>query len=185
MSKINLIPEVRQEKLRLNRMNSAVTTAVIVVGIVVVTIIVGFASYAGILTAQKVAIKNETGSVQDNLDTMKNLEATVTNLEGGLADIKLIVNGNKDWNNLFVVLEKNTPEDIQFTSLTVSSDSVQAMLTGKDVKSIDRFINSFSNAKNEKGLNYFSDVVVSSYSLKDDGQTTFQARFNLNGAAIW
>jgi hypothetical protein len=185
MSKINLIPEVRQEKLRLQRLNSVTTTAAVVVAVVFVAVIIILSLYAGVLAAQKSSINHDINSVQESLNTMKDLEKTVTNLEGGLADIKEIVNGNKDWSSFLTVLEKSTPGDIQFTNLAINSGVANASLVGKDIKAIDRFINSFSNVKNDKGDNYFSDVKVTGYSRKDNGQYTFQTTFNLNGSAIW
>jgi len=185
MSKINLIPEVRQQKLRAMQINRMVTSMAVVLGAITVAIILGLAGYAGVVTAQKNSIDGQITKVQDSLDTMKDLEATVSNLENGLNNIKSIIAGNKDWNQLLGLFEKYTPSDIQITSFSVDGGAVSLSLKGKTVESIDRFIASFSTAKNDKEENYFTNVIVNGYSKKDTGEVTFEAKFNLNEAAIW
>lgn len=185
MSKINLIPEVRQQKLKVQQTNKLVTSVAIIIGIVMVAVILGLAAYAGVITAQKNSVDSQIATVQNSLDTMKDLESTVSNLENGLTNIKSIIAGDKDWNKLLGLFEQYTPSDVQVTAFSVDSGQVSLSLVGKSVQSIDRFINSFSNAKNDNGDNYFRDVAVNGYTKKDDGTVTFEAKFNLNEAAVW
>ncbi len=185
MSKINLIPEVRQKKIKIAQTNKMVTSAAIVLGIATVAAVMSLAAYAAVLTTQKSLIEKDITKVQDSLDTMKDLETTVSNLENGLSNIKGIINGGKDWNNLLGHFEKFTPSDIQITNFAVDGGRVSLSLKGKEVKSIDRFITSFSNAKDPDNQNYFTDVVVSGYSKDETIGVTFSAKFNLNEAVVW
>ncbi len=185
MSKINLIPEVRQKKIKIAQTNKMVTSAAVILAVATVAAALSLAAYAAVLTTQKSMIEGNIVKVQDSLDTMKDLETTVANLENGLLEIKGIIAGDKNWNNLMGHFEKFTPSDIQITNFAVEGGRVTLSLKGKEVKSIDRFITSFSNAKNPDKKNYFSDVVVNGYNKDEASGVTFTAKFNLNEAVVW
>lgn len=185
MSKINLIPEVRRQKLKLQQVNKTVTSLAVLLGIILAAVIIGLSVYAGIIKAQTNSLDGKIEKVQDSLDTMKDLEATVLNLETGLTDIKAIIAGAKDWGNLFSLLERYTPGDIQITNFTVNGSSVTMSLKGKSVEAIDRFIASFSAAKDDNDQNCFSNVVVNGYTKKGATEVVFSAALDLNEDAVW
>ncbi len=185
MSKINLIPEVRQQKLKVQQLNATVTSTAVVLAVVVGIVTFSLAGYAGVMATQKASIERDIVTTQDSLDTMKDLEATVLNLELGLKNIKAIIDGNKNWNNLFLVFEKNTPTDIQISNLTMNSGLLSLSMKGKEVRSIDRFLGAFIAAKNDKDENYFLNVSVAGFTKKDTGAVTFESKINVNEAALW
>jgi Tfp pilus assembly protein PilN len=183
MFKINLVPEVKQEQIKLKKINFTVTTVAIVVAAVVVIVSLILLSYIVARKAQISSINKETDKINGELVAYKDLEQTVITLEGGLTDIKQIITGGPKWSKFFTELEKVTPGDVQLTSLKVDGNSITMDVVAKDVKSIDRFIKSFSNYKIDD-KNLFSDVLVSGYEKKESS-VTFQAEMSLVGGVLW
>lgn len=180
MFKINLVPEVKQEQLKINKINTILTSTAIGAGVSILVIIVLFSIYIGARAAQISGIDKETTKVNEELVAYKDLENTVISLETGLAEIKQVLNGGHKWSKFFVELEKVTPVDIQINNFSIENNNISMDLTGRNVKSIDRFIKSFSTYKNGDQL-LFKDVVVSGFSKKDGGQVSFQSKMTFVG----
>lgn len=184
MSKINLIPEVKQEQLKVQKVNGVVTTVAATVAIVFGVVIVGIVMYNVARLAQLNSIKNNINSAEKNLVPYADLEKTELSLETGVAEIKNILAGKKDWNVFFAEIEKATPNDVQIQGLTVNQGTVTMALKGKDVRSVDRFVKSFSSYK-IKTANLFSSVVVDSYSKVENGFVSFNASMSYDEGALW
>jgi Tfp pilus assembly protein PilN len=185
MSKINLIPEVKQQKQRQQKINALATSVATITAVILGGLSIILLAYNGLLSTQIGSINNKISKTEDSLKAMKSLEEQVVNLEMGLKNIKLIVEKNRSWTKFFGEIEKATPGDIQFTSLSVNTNQVRATIKGKDIRSIERFIQSFNNFKNDKDQNVFSDVSVENYSKKESGEYVFEAKFNVIEDQAW
>lgn len=181
MLSINLVPEVKKEQAKLKQINLTVTTVAIVVGCAILAAVLMIGSLLGYRSARIASVGKDIEKVQGELVAYKDLEESVATLETGLADIKKIVSGGRNWTTFFEEIEKATPTDIQFTSFQISGNTVTAGLKGKDVRSIDRFIKSFSTYKDAAGNTMFANVVVDGYTAADNGTVTFQAKFDVVG----
>jgi type II secretory pathway pseudopilin PulG len=184
MQKINLIPEVKQQQLKTKKNNVFATSFAVVAAIILGAIILVLAVY---IVARKAQIANSDSQVvtlNQQLNAYSDLNNTVLSLETGLSDIKTIVNNDSTWLDIFSEIEKDTPADIRFQTMNIATDySVTAEMEGTNVASIDRFIQSFSQAQTNKKTNAFSGVEVDSYS--SDGSTvTFMAKFTINKDAF-
>lgn len=179
MLNINLVPEVKKEQAKLKQLNLTVSTIAFVVGGVVVAAILILGSLLAYRTAATSSLKTKIAAKEGELKAYKDLEDSVITLENGLADIKQITSGGRNWTDFFEEVEKATPGDIQFSSFKVSGNIITADIKGKDVKSIDRFLKSFTNYKDAGGNNMFSGVAVDGYTAKDGGGVTFQAKLTV------
>jgi Tfp pilus assembly protein PilN len=185
MFKINLIPEVKQEQLKIRKMNATVTTVSIIVVIIMGVMAFGLLFYNVARQAQLSSIKSNITKTNQALVPYQDLENTVLGLQVGLTDIKSIFNSNPNWVSFFDQLEQVTPGDIQITNLTVDNGAITISATGQNVASVDRFIKSFSNYK-VNGQNLFSDVMVDGYQLDSStGDVTFSATMTLNQGVLW
>lgn len=183
MFKINLIPEVKEQQLKTKKINTTVTSVTVLVAVVMGIIVFGLLLYDIGRKAQLSLVNNDIKKINTQLEPYKDLEATVLNLETGLKEIKQILIGGPKWTKFFDELEKVTPADVQITNFDIKGNAVTIDATGSSVKSIDRFIRSFSSYKvNDKSL--FSDVTVTGYTTKDS-KVTFQAKMNLVGGVLW
>lgn len=185
MSKINLIPEIKQKKQKIQKVNATVTSIATFVAIILGGITLLLLSYNGLLAGQISSTNKKISTTENNIKTMKDLEDQVSNLEYGLKNIKQITESNKSWTKFFSDIEKATPADVQFVSFYVNGNQISANLRGSDIRSIDRFIASFETYLNSDKKNVFSNVLVSGYSKKDSGEYVFDAKFDVNEEAAW
>lgn len=182
MLNINLVPEVKKEQAKVKKTNVAVTTVAFIVAGVLIAAILLLGSLYGYRSARIAAVSKDITKIEGELKVYKDLEDSVVTLETGLKEIKQILTGGRDWTAFYEEIEKATPSDIQLVSLNVAGNSITVDVRGKDVKSIDRFIKSFSTYKTKDGVNMYANVVVDGYSTSGEG-VSFQAKFDMVGEA--
>jgi hypothetical protein len=182
--KINLIPEVKKEQLKIRNTNIWVTNIAIGIGVVLAGIMVVLAIYMGGVVAKIKSVESDTVTLEDKLKAYQALEQTVLSIEQGVKEVKQILSNEDKWQTVFSVFEEATPDDIRFKSLNISADlGVTAELEGKNINSIDRFIKSFMNYKrNEKSV--FTAVEVGGYTTNEKGLVNFSATFKINQDAL-
>ncbi len=191
MSKINLAPDVRLEKLKTKRMNFYVTIgAIVAVGILVLFILIiqGYRwsqSYSLSQTKEKIA------NTKDELKNYKDIEDMVINIEQGTAAINSIEKNQPRWSRFMPVLEQVTPNDVRFSELTQSGNKFTAKAEGKYVYSIARLINSlnsyqYKNDQNaQTGVKLFKNVNVDGYSINDKNLVDFDVTFEITNGVLW
>jgi Tfp pilus assembly protein PilN len=143
MFDINLVPEVQSDKQQLAKKNTYATfTAVSIIGVTLAGLI--------ILGSLKVAAdfslnhtKNKIQEVGQESEQYKELEKAVLSLESGLLGIKDTLNGQNNWTLLLPHLEAATPSDVRYKSISIEGNTVIASLSGRNVDSIARFIDSY------------------------------------------
>lgn len=183
MFKINLIPEVKQEQIRIKKLNVLVTSIATGTGVVIAAAILILLSFIVAKNTQINKIEKETTKIEEELLAYKDLEQTVITLENGLNEIKRILGAGPKWSKFFTELEKVTPADTQITTLSMKANVMTLGVTGKDVKSIDRFVKSFSTFKVDD-KNLFSSVKVNGYT-ENQGKINFNATMNLVNGVLW
>ena len=184
--KINLIPEIKKEQLRIRKTNLLVTNVAIATAVIFGGVILALTMFIVGMQVKAKAVEKDTAEIKKTLEseTYASLEKTVLSIEQGLKDVKQIVTGDDKWESIFAIFEAATPNDIRFKSLDITKDLVvSATLEGKNVNSIDRFLRSFQNYKNKDAL-VFSAVEVSGYTTDDKGVVSFSAQFKINSAAL-
>lgn len=184
MFKINLIPEVKKEQVRLRKINLIVTTVATAMGITLTAVtLILLGIFAGYNVKLK-SIADNTKKIEEELVVYQDLEKTVVSLEHGLRQIKSLINRENIWTKFFGEVEKATPQDVQIVSLGMAANNgVTMKLVGRDTKSVDRFVKSFSEHKrNEK--NVFLNVAVEGY-IKSENGIGFDAKLDLNKEALY
>jgi len=181
--KINLIPEVKQEQLRTQKLNATATTAATVAFFVVGSVIICLSLYNIVKTAQIGSLKKDINKTNQELVAYKDLEQTVISLETGLNQAKQILSGSPKWSRFLNELEKATPTDVQITNISIKGTDITLNMNGKNISSIDRFLKSFTNYKVDD-KNLFSNISVSGYTV-DKNVVTFQSKLTMNGGILW
>lgn len=177
MFKINLVPEVKLEQEKINKLNREVTAiSMIVAAIIAVGILILVSSYAFQKTRIS-GLNRDIANIENELISYNEILNTVNSLEEGINDIKKVQDSSEDWSLFFDSLEGATPFDTRFVSLNVSNSVIDATLEGSSVESIDRFISSFTNYKTKNNQNPFGNVVVTGYSKNDKNRYSFMAKF--------
>lgn len=145
MFQINLVPEIQEEKNKLFKLKSIVFLVcfIIIVAVLAILLIV----QAITLNNKRLARKTDQNIAQkkQEIAQYKNLEEAVISLQDGLEGAKQILSGKNSWVTLLEHLEKATPAEVKFTSLSLESGKIEANLEGRDVYSVGRMEESFKN----------------------------------------
>lgn len=188
MFRINLVPEIQEQKQKLSRINYTTTVVAIICGGITAAVLIFLGSMliankAGIASAEK-----KITSLNNQLLEYKELEENVLSLENGLAGAKAIIDGSNRWTLLLPHIEKATPADIKFTKLALKDDLITASLTGRDVNSLARFVESFKSYEiyGLRGTGVSGDNVLISVDggqavevrVKTDGQWLYPISFD-------
>lgn len=189
MFKINLIPEVQEKKKRLKKINVYST----VFGVVVIALcLLAMILISGLQFAKRSELNSteaKIGEVQKEIDTYKELEKTVLSLEQGLNSARQIIDGTNRWTKLLYHMEKATPSDVQYTSLKLTADQVDAELNGKSVNSIARLVDSYKiykvivisgNASPGDKISVNMGGSSEDVFVKSDGSWVFPINIDLN-----
>lgn len=185
MTKINLIPEVKQREQKVQRANTLTGSISIIVIVAVVLVAAGFFTWNQIKSQRISSTKKKIDRVNEELKPYEELEQNVLTLEKGLNEIKTIIAGDKKWSLFFAELEKATPADIRILKFEKIENNINMELATREVVGVDRFIKSFSGYKyNEKNL--FNQVKVDGYSRDEEkNMIKFKATMELNSEILW
>jgi len=174
MFKINLAPEIQQEKqAQAKKNNYAIIGSLSIVSVTIAIIII-----IGSLTAvQNIRLNNtkeDIEKINKESEQYKDLEKTVLSLEEGLGGVKSIIEGKNSWTKLFPHLETATPHDITFKSLGISPEGqITASLEGINVGSLARFIESYKRYQviSLSGSGNPGDIVSINHNGKETQKT--------------
>lgn len=190
MSKINLAPDVRLEKLKIKRRNFIVTmSAIVILGIMVIFILI-LQGYRWSRVYSLDQTKKKIASTQDELKSYKDIEDMVINIEQGIKAINEIENGEPKWSKFFPVLEQVIPNDIRFVELNQDGYKFTGKVQGRQIYSIARLIKSLEgyqyNNKQEgaEGEKLFKNVDVKEYNIKDN-LVEFDITFEIEQGVLW
>ncbi|RJO61581.1 hypothetical protein C4544_02505 [candidate division WS5 bacterium] len=196
MTKINLAPEVRQEKIKTKKRNFFVTmTAVLVIAAVLIFILI-LQGYRWSRVYSLDRTKEKIASTQDELKGYKDIEEMVINIEKGLKAVEEIESNQPKWSKFVPVLEQVTPNDIKFVELSMDGNKFTAKAEGKQVQSIARAIKSLEDYKYQEkkegvsessakeGRLLFTNVNVDGYKAGGSG-VEFEMTFEVEQGVLW
>ncbi len=185
MTKINLAPDVRLDKLKTKRRNFMVTITAIIILAGMVAFILVLQGYKWSKIYLLDQTKKKIASTNDELKGYKDIEDMVVNIEQGTKAINNIEQSEPKWSRFFPVLEKVTPNDVQFLSLSQTDNKFTAQIKGRQLYSIPRLMNTLDSYKDEKtGRNLFKNVSVTSYSASGDA-IDFSISFEMEQGILW
>lgn len=190
MTKINLAPDVRQDKLKLKRRNFMVTLIAVILLVVTIVFILLLQGYRLSRVYSLDQTKKKIESTKTELKKYKDIEDMVVNIEQGLKAINDIENSEPKWSQFLPVLEKVTPNDIRFTELSVENKEFTAKAEGRSISSIARIIKSLENYEHKAsedaktGTKLFKNVIVEGYEIKN-GAVNFNISFEMEENILW
>jgi Tfp pilus assembly protein PilN len=191
MTKINLAPDVRQDKLRTKRRNFFVTMGAIIVVGVTLLFILGLQGYKWSRVYSLNQTNKKIKSTQDELKSYKDIEEMVINIEQGIKAVDEIERSEPKWSKFLPVLEQVTPNDVRFTELSVDGNKFTAKAEGRQVYSIARVIKSLENYEyktspdDKKGRKLFKNIEVDGYTKGDGGLVNFDITFEMEQGILW
>lgn len=191
MSKINLAPDVRLEKLKIKRRNFIVTmSAIVTLGVMVIFILI-LQGYRWSRVYSLDQTKKKIANTQDELKSYKDIEDMVINIEQGTKAVKEIDSSTPKWSLFLPILEQVTPNDVRFTEFSNEGNNFTAKVQGKQVVSIARLIKSLENYEYktspdvQTGQKLFKNIEVDGYTKNSSNMVDFEITFEMEQGILW
>lgn len=144
MFKINLAPEIQQQKQSRARKNTYATLFSIILVAVTVAALVIIGAITVAQGARLNSVKTRIDEVNKESENYKELENTVLSLEAGLNGVRSALDGKNSWTRLLPHIEAATPAEVTFKSLDISSDgTIDATLETRTIDALAKFIESY------------------------------------------
>lgn len=190
MGKINLVSDIRLEKIKLKRRKFVVTvSAVLILGVMLVFVLL-LQGYKWSRVYVLDSTKKKIAATDGELAKYKDIEDMVVNIEHGLQAVKNIESSEPKWSKFLPILEQVTPNDIRFTEFTQTGNTFTAQAQGRSVQSIARVIKSLENYEYKEnidakvGKKLFKNVNVDGYDLKGK-EVNFSISFEMEQGVLW
>lgn len=194
MIEINLVPDIKQELIKAQRIRSTVIVGSIIVGTISISIVTMLAVY--VFTAQTFRSNNADGDIKkysELLIGVPDLPKTLT-IQNQLTKINDINNNKKIDSRIFdflVATNPKAPNNINVSSLTIDSDNGQIIVEGQALnsyaavevyrKTIEGAKVKFTDASGEQQeIIIASDVRTSNTSYADDSSGIKVLRFTIS-----
>ncbi len=198
MSKINLIPEVKVEQIKLKKLNvTAVLSAIAVTAIMVFFSFI-MLGYNFVLGQGIKNTESDINATKQEINQYTEIEEMVLNLNDGLVLVENLKASNHKWSYFLNHLEKITPSDIRFLQFAQEGSKITAKAEGKQVSAIGRLVKSIEDyessidlaqASSDKEENLktkiFQNTQVNGYNRNTDGTVEFTIIFELIEGLIW
>lgn len=183
---INLLPEARILKLQAQAKKRLANTAMILTGIVTVTIIATLLLLLGYTFSLYQANESRISTLKKDIATQQDMEQKAATLQENLASFSTLQKTRLYVSEIFANLSKIVPSDIKISSFKISEDY---LVTISGTAPSFAAVSSFSKALQEYNLNFkpqanlerkalFSDVVITSVS-KESGVGKESVKFNM------
>ncbi len=146
--KINLIPEEKQKKTKVQNLNFGVTFVVVTILVILTGTVVFLFS---LNLAKRTEIKTLDGKITEinkELEPLADLEKNVLTIETKLKDIKQLFTTNSKWSKFFPEFERILPKEVKLTNLSL--DKAKSELTARvngSVVSAARTLKAFQNTR--------------------------------------
>jgi len=194
MIEINLVPDVKQELIKAQRIRSTVITSSILIGIISIAVVVVLAVYIiGIQTVRGVFLDNNIKTSNEKLLGVKDLSKTLT-IQNQLTKITKLNDSKKIDSRVFDMLAAiipPKPNDIQISDLTIDSTANTVTINGQASNSyaaVEVFKKTLDGAKvnftdtsgKSQSATLASNISTSNTSYGEDATGVKVLRFTLS-----
>jgi len=193
MIEINLVPDVKQELIRAQRIRATVISVSIAIGVVSAAIVALLALYVyGVQTVRSVVADDAIKTSSQKLSTVEDLSKTLT-IQNQLTKISQMHDDKKINSRIFDVLGAIIPPEpnlVQVSTLTVDSDTSTITLEGQALNSfaaVEVFRKTVEGAKlsytaggNNEEVALASNISIGATSYGEDATGTKVLRFTFS-----
>lgn len=193
MIEINLIPDIKQQLIRAQRIRATVISISIVVGIIAIAVVALLASYAyGVQNVRGGILDSDITKKSTELSNVSDLTKTLT-LQNQLTLISKVHDEKKIVSRIYDVLAKiipPSPNSIQMSTMTVDTESQQIQLEGQAVnsyaavevfkKTIDATRITYKVDDSDQTINLASGIDIGSTSYGEDTSGIKVLRFSMS-----
>lgn len=194
MIEINLVPDVKQELIKAQRVRSTVITFSILIGIISIGVVAVLAVYIlGVQTVRGAFLDGSIDSSSKKLDEVKDLSKTLT-IQNQLTKINGLNDSKKIDSRIFDILAKiipPAPNNIQISDLTIDSTSSTITVNGQasnGYAAVEVFKKTLGGAKfnytdtdgKSQSVTLASNISTSNTSYGEDATGAKVLRFTLS-----
>ena len=193
MIEINLVPDVKQELIKAQRVRSTVISFAIFVGLAFVAIVTILAVYAfGVQTVRSTLADDAIKKGSDQLAKVEDLSKTLT-IQNQLTKISTLHDSIKIDSRIFDVLQAiipPTPNDVQISNMSVDSSLNQITIEGQAAnsyaavevfkKTIEGAMVKYADGEETKEVALASNVSTGDTSYGEDSSGAKVLRFTLS-----
>ena len=178
---INLLPDIRQARLRDEHTRRIVTTLSILVWAVAVAIVIILLLLAGAQKLQLMGLNSDIQSRTAAVHAVPNLSQALT-AQQALVTLPGLYSQRTFYSTFLMNVSKLTPTDVYISSLATDATGLMTVSgTGSSAASVDKFFQSLSasNAANP----YFTGLTLRDVSKDNTGKATFSMTATINASA--
>lgn len=193
MIEINLIPDVKQELIKAQKVRSTVISFSILAGILTLALVTILAAYSyGVQTVRSGLLDNEIKSGADKLASVEDLSKTLT-IQNQLTKLSALNNDKNIDSRIFDVLNAiipPAPNSVQISNLEINSDEETITIKGQASnsyaavevfkKTIEGANIKFTTDGGEKEIQLASNVTTSDTSYGEDSSRARVLRFTIS-----
>ncbi|NTW62098.1 hypothetical protein HGB25_01650 [Candidatus Saccharibacteria bacterium] len=194
MIEINLVPDVKQELIKAQRVRATVITITILIGMASVAVVAALAFYVfAVQTVRSVLADNSIKDSSAKLDKVPDLSKTLT-IQNQLTKINQLNDAKKVDSRIFDLLSAvvpPAPNDIKISDLSIKSDSKMIIVNGQAANSyaaLEVFKKTIAGAKvrytdtnnKQQEVDLASSISTSNTSYGEDSSGVKVLRFTIS-----
>lgn len=175
---INLLPEVRQAKIKAKRqrhLTIAVAFAVCAVSLAAVAILAVITGGQALVIGQ---IQKDINNTQTEIQKDPDLPRILT-VQSHLGSLSQLYDNRVYMTALFDLLPSVTPTDFAMSSFSIDAGGIITVSgQAKNISLVDKFVKALEASKSSQA--HFSNVTITSVNSGSDKKASFTASFQLN-----
>ncbi len=182
MISLNLLPDIKKEYLKSQRMKQLFVTGAFLISMVAIGSVLLMSTY--VFGVQKLTIANEQSSIDANIAVLADTEDLdkILTVKNQLESLPSLHESKVAVSRLFDFIKVLTPDSITLNEVKVDfeNQSIAIKGTGDDFKSINTYVDSLKNASfiyngNEDSTMAFSSVVLDTIAVsKNEESSSFK-----------
>ncbi len=191
MIEINLIPDVKQELIRAERVRSVVTSTSILVGIIALAVVAVLSAYVfGVQTVRSAIADENIKKGNQQLSSVEDLSKVLT-IQNQLSKISELNSQKKIDSRVFDVLSAvipPAPNNVQVSNLLINAELSQLSIEGQTKsfdnleifkKTVDGAVITYKDGTDEKEVKLATSISTSDISYGEDTSGAKVLRFTL------
>ncbi len=188
MIQFNLLPDVKIQLIRIQRIKHIVTFFSSVISIAVLTVFIALFVYVNFIQTSHINdLNSKIASSSTQLSKNTNLNKILT-IQNQLKTLPLLESQTPVTSRLLGYLTQLTPVSVSISSLSVdfTTDTMSISGGAQSLKSVNEYIDSikfatYKTTQDETAVNAFSSVVLSSFGYSSSGSNSSQpASYTVN-----
>ncbi len=176
MIQFNLLPDVKLEYIKAQRVRSIVLSVSIILSIAAIAMLLVLLSIVGLQKKHLNDVKRDVATETTTLQNKPNI-GTILTVQNQLESLTALHNGKPAADRLFNYLNELTPASVSITNMSFDFTEYSVTITGTSdaLSDVNQFVDTlkltnFTSNENSTQSSAFSDVVLTDFGLNTSAQ---------------